>query len=125
MTDKTALIIEDDEDLATIFGEAIRSAGYEAEIINNGDAALSRLAAITPGLVVLDLHLPKVAGLSILRQMKAEPRLAAVRVIIVTADARMAEVPRGEADVVLIKPISFSLLRDLAARFYVDSGEAL
>jgi two-component system, OmpR family, phosphate regulon response regulator PhoB len=125
MIDKTALIIEDDEDLATIFGEAVRSAGYEAEVIGTGDTALSRLAEVTPGIVVLDLHLPKVAGLSILRQMKAEPRLADVRVIIVTADARLAEVPRGEADVVLIKPISFSLLRDLAARFYADSGEVL
>ena len=121
MSDKTALIIEDDEDLATIFGEAMRAAGYDPEIISTGDSALTWLGRATPAIVVLDLHLPKVAGLTILREMKADPRLAPVRVLIVTADARMAEVPRGEADVVLIKPISFSLLRDLASRFYADS----
>ncbi len=125
MSEKTALIIEDDEDLATIFAEAMRAAGYSPEIISTGDGALAWLEKGTPAIVVLDLHLPKVAGLTILREMKADPRLAPVRVLIVTADARMAEVPRGEADVVLIKPISFSLLRDLASRFYADSMEGV
>ena len=121
MNEKTALIVEDDEDLATIFAEAMHLAGYAAEVIATGDGALAWLSQKRPDIVVLDLHLPKVAGLTILREMKADARLAAVRVIIVTADARMAEVPRGEADVVLIKPIPFSLLRDLASRFYADS----
>jgi DNA-binding response OmpR family regulator len=121
MSEKISLIVEDDEDLATIFAEAMRAAGYTPEIISTGDGALAWLGRSVPDIVVLDLHLPKVAGLTILREMKADERLAGVRVLIVTADARMAEVPRGEADVVLIKPISFSLLRDLASRFYADS----
>ncbi len=121
MNDKLALVIEDDEDLATIFAEALRTAGFKPEIIASGDGALSWLSDSQPAIVVLDLHLPKVNGLTILRQIKSDARLANVRTIVVTADARMGEIPRGDADVVLIKPISFSLLRDLASRFAQDT----
>jgi two-component system phosphate regulon response regulator PhoB len=125
MDSRLAMIIEDDEDLATIFAEALRGAGYDPEIIPTGDLALSRLAETRPDIVVLDLHLPRVNGLSILRQIKSDPRLASARTIIVTADARMGEIPRGDADVVLIKPISFNLLRDLASRFKQDSTQTM
>ena len=117
----TALIVEDDEDLATIFAEALRAAGYVTEMIASGDSAMARLGASTPNVVVLDLHLPKIAGTGILRQVRSDIRLSGTRVVIVTADARMAETTRDAADLVLVKPISFGLLRDLTARFKVDS----
>ena len=56
----TALIIEDDEDMGTIFAAAMQQAGYETEVIADGRAALSRLQEIVPDMVVLDLHLPGV-----------------------------------------------------------------
>jgi DNA-binding response OmpR family regulator len=109
------LIIEDDQDLSIIFSEALQAAGFETEIVRAGDVALERLAATTPSVVVLDLHLPRVAGTEILRHIRADPRLAGVRVIVATAHPHMAESLRDEADLVLLKPISFSQLRDLAA----------
>jgi DNA-binding response OmpR family regulator len=69
-----------------------------------------------PAVVVLDLHLPYISGVEILRQIRAEARLAEMRVMITTADSLNAERLRGEADLILLKPISFSQLRDLAAR---------
>lgn len=116
MSNPLALIIEDDPDAATIFSEALQAAGFETEIVRTGDKALKRLAVTTPDAVVLDLHLPHVSGIDILRQIRAEARLAKTRIIIATADPRMAELLRGQADLVLLKPISFSQLRDLAAR---------
>ncbi len=113
-----ALIIEDDEDLSFIFAEAMRVAGYEPEIIRDGQAALNRLAQVTPAVIVLDLHLPHVAGTDILKQIRSTDQLKKVRVVIATADARLAEQADRQADFVLIKPISFSLLRDLAARLW-------
>jgi DNA-binding response OmpR family regulator len=53
-----ALIVEDDEDLSFIFAEALRAAGYEPEIIQDGQLALDRLASFRPDVIVLDLHLP-------------------------------------------------------------------
>lgn len=111
-----AFIIEDDADLAEIFAEALRAARYKVEIIQDGRAALERLAVAAPNVVVLDLHLPRVSGLEILQYVRADARLAQSQVIVTTADARMADMVEGEADLVLEKPISFSQLRDLAAR---------
>jgi DNA-binding response OmpR family regulator len=123
MTNKSALIIEDDDDLSTIFAEAVRAAGYEPEIIRDGEVARTRLANTQPDVVVLDLHLPHVAGTSLLSQIRADPRLAGIRVVVATADPRMAEITRSQADIVLIKPISFSLLRDLTVRLSEGSGK--
>jgi DNA-binding response OmpR family regulator len=116
MSNPIALIVEDDYDLSNIFAEALQAAGFEPEIIRTGDKAAARLASVTPDVVVLDLHLPGIAGTDILDRIRADPRLAKARVIVVTADACMAETLREEADLVLVKPISFSQLRDLSAR---------
>lgn len=116
MSSQFALIIEDDYDASFIFAEALQAAGFETEIIRSGDTALARLTVATPDVVVLDLHLPRAAGTDILRQIRADVRLAGTRVIVATADPRMAEILEDEADLILIKPISFSQLRDLSAR---------
>jgi two-component system cell cycle response regulator DivK len=116
MTNPFALIIEDDIKLATIFAEALRMAQFETEIVLDGQAALNRLAATTPALVVLDLHLPHVSGSELLAHIRADERLAKTRVMLATADPLMAEPLRGQANLVLIKPISFHQMRDLAQR---------
>jgi DNA-binding response OmpR family regulator len=113
---KFALIIEDDIDLSTIFAEALKNAKYDTEVIHDGNTALERLTTMTPDVVVLDLHLPGVDGTNILREIRADTRLSETRVLVATADARLAETLQDQADLVLVKPISFSQLRDLASR---------
>jgi CheY-like chemotaxis protein len=116
MSKPLALIIEDDKDLARIFSEALLQAAFETEIIRDGQAALERLAEVTPMVVVLDLHLPRVSGEEILRQIRSDERLAETRVMIATADSQMAQNLRDDADVVLLKPVSFEQLYFLAGR---------
>jgi len=116
MTNPLALIVEDDKKLATIFAEALHAANFETEIIQDGSTALERLAKIVPKIVLLDLHLPFVSGKDILHRIRADTRLTNTRVMLTTADPLMAENLRDVADLVLLKPISFSQLRDLALR---------
>ena len=111
-----SLIIEDDEDLSSIFREALSAAGFETETIRNGRAALDRLKNVTPDVVILDMHLPLVTGSDILKYIRSEKRMAYTNVVVTTADAIMGEQVRETADFVLIKPISFGQLRDLTAR---------
>ena len=113
-----ALIIEDDEDLASIFAEALRGIGYEVEHVADGRLAQERLkSGTTPYLIMLDMHLPHVSGGDLLtKTIRQEPHLAKTIVIITTADARMGETYANQVDFVLIKPISFMQLRDLTAR---------
>ncbi len=111
-----ALIIEDDAKISMIFAEALKTVEYDTEIIQDGQLALDRLAETTPAVVVLDLHLPHVSGPDILHQIRTDPRFAKTRVMVVTADSALADSLEDEADLVLLKPISFNQLRDLASR---------
>ncbi|NLG96370.1 MAG: response regulator [Chloroflexi bacterium] len=119
-----ALIVEDNEDLSFIFGEALREAGYQIELIRDGQEAASYLETNHPLVVILDLHLPGVAGTEILKQIRTSDHLKDVRVVVTTADARLAE-QLSQADFVLIKPISFSLLRDLTSRLSEGNRQSL
>lgn len=112
-----ALIIEDDEDLANIFAEALRGVGFDVRHIANGKVAQETLKTEeAPYLILLDMHLPHVSGADLLTGMKQDERFQNTTIIITTADARMGETYGDQADFVLIKPISFVQLRDLTAR---------
>ena len=119
MTEKKPLayIIEDYEDQLVIFHKALEMAGYKTEIASDGAAAQKRLTEIAPDLIILDLHLPKVSGNVLLRQIRSDTRLDKTRVLVATADASLGEQLRGQADLVLLKPVSFSQLRLLAERY--------
>lgn len=114
---KLALIIEDDEDLANIFAEALRGIGLEIENVADGSAALTRLQiGEIPFVILLDMHLPHVSGRDLLKTVKSDPRFSNTWIMITTADARLAEDYRDQVDFALIKPILFGQLRDLVNR---------
>jgi DNA-binding response OmpR family regulator len=115
-----AWVIEDDEAHAKLFCEALLQAGYQVEVIRDGRAALARFAQGIPAVVVLDINLPYIAGTDILRHIRGDKRLAKVRVIIASADERIAATLHNDADLVLIKPISYPQLRDLSQRLKID-----
>jgi CheY-like chemotaxis protein len=111
-----ALVIEDDADQALIFAESLRAAGFEPEVVRDGKAALTRLEAEVPSLVVLDLHIPRVRGKDLLYYIRTDERLAGTHVILASGDYQLSQSLREQADVVLLKPIGFQQLRDIAAR---------
>ncbi len=111
------LMIEDDPDLDVIFSAALENAGFSVEVAKNGKLAMQRLSETTPDLIVLDMHLPHFSGAQILSHIRATQRLANVPVIVTTADARIGESVVEEADVVLIKPVTYQQLTELAQRF--------
>jgi DNA-binding response OmpR family regulator len=113
-----ALIIEDDEDLSEIFSQALRAAGFETEVILDGLVAQQRIPLITPQIVILDLYLPHVSGQVLFQQMRGDVRLEKTQIIVTTSDAVLGEDMRPLADFVLIKPTTFTQLRDMALRLH-------
>jgi DNA-binding response OmpR family regulator len=111
-----AMVIEDDAQQAEIFSQAMKMAGFEVETVLDGQVALDRLSEITPQIVLLDLNMPHVSGDKILAHIRQDARLAGARIIIATANPRMADPVQDDSDIMLIKPISFTQLRDLAQR---------
>ena len=114
MSKPLALVVEDHPDSGEIFSQAMEAAGFQAKLIDSGDKALAWLAAQVPDVVVLDLQLPHVSGIEILHHIRADPRLARTPVIVVTAHPESGVFLQKRADLVLIKPVSFVRLRDLA-----------
>ncbi|MFT5196893.1 MAG: DNA-binding response OmpR family regulator [Cellvibrionaceae bacterium] len=112
----TALIVEDNVDLANVYSIALNEAGFQTETLYDGAVAMSKLAIDTPDLVILDLGLPNVPGEDILSYIRSEDRLAHTRVIITSADQRLATMLGGSGVIVLVKPVSFKQLRELSAR---------
>ncbi|MFK7803429.1 MAG: response regulator [Anaerolineae bacterium] len=111
-----ALVIEDNVDLANVFSIALSEAGFDIEMIHDGSLALSHLAVFTPNIIVLDLHLPHISGEEILNYILGEDRFASTRLIIASADHRLATSLQQDNIIVLIKPVSFKQLRELSTR---------
>ena len=120
MSKPLAIIIEDDPQLNKIFSISLRNE-FEVESCFDGDEALKRLAEVAPDLVVLDINLPGASGVDILTKIRADARLTKTRVIVSSANERIAEELEEKADLVLLKPVSPRQLTDLAARFKPSS----
>ena len=117
-----AIIVEDDRKLADIFARALQEAGFRTETIEDGDIALARLSAKRPFLVILDLHLPYIAGDDILHEIRSDPKMENTKVIVASADPSLAATLTHKADLVLYKPVSYRQLRDLAKNFHPGIG---
>lgn len=121
MAKNLAFVIEDDEDLSDIFTRALEGAGFEVETIRDGKAAQQRLEQdVVPNVIALDLHLPHVDGAALLKQIHADERFTKTRVILTTADAIQAEYLRDKVDIVLVKPILYTQLRDISKRLKAE-----
>jgi len=109
------LIVEDDPTQNQIFKLSLKN-DFDVETFVDGDSAATRLDTVIPALVLLDLNLPGKSGRELLTQIRADKRIANVRVILATADEQQAEILDKDADLVLLKPISPGQLKELALR---------
>ncbi|MEZ4671177.1 MAG: response regulator [Anaerolineae bacterium] len=79
---ESILIIEDDEDVAKVFSMALRHAGFEVTVVDTAAAAIGSITLAFPRLIVLDLMLPDMNGLDLLRYVRKQPGNEAVDVIV-------------------------------------------
>ena len=103
------LVVEDDRDIAELVSRYLTRAGFSVEIAGSGTEALSVLGAAPPDLMILDLMLPHVNGLEVCRLARANPRTAAIPIIMLTARAEPTERITGldiGADDYIGKPFS-------------------
>ncbi len=115
-----AFVVEDDIDISNLFSRALTSAGFQVEAIGDGVEALARLDKNSPRLIVLDLHLPKIDGITLLNHILNKEHLTGTKIIVATADAVLGEYHRERVDLLLEKPVVFSQMRDLAGRFLAE-----
>jgi two-component system, OmpR family, phosphate regulon response regulator PhoB len=109
----TILVVDDDLDLVDVVRSALEREGFVVDDANDGAMALDKIAGDAPELVVLDLGLPKVRGLDVLRQVRADTSVPVIVLSGLSDEAdRIIGLELG-ADDYVVKPFS---PRELVAR---------
>ena len=100
---KRIVIIEDHPVLISIYRNKFIAEGFQVEIASDGESGLELINRIKPDLVVLDLAMPKMNGIEVLKRLRANPLFQALPVIIFSDSAWQQQAWREGATVVLSK----------------------
>lgn len=88
------IIVEDDSNLANIYKQKLTAGGHNATIVPDAQA-VGQIIAVKPDLVLLDILMPNVGGLDILREIKADASAGNIPVILLTNVAEDASIAKG------------------------------
>jgi DNA-binding response OmpR family regulator len=113
-----ALIVDDDEMLATFFASAFEDAAYDVHTVHDGQQALTYLDTHVPNVVVLDLMLPFVPGELLLSFIRGEPRFEHTWVFATSIEGTRVGYLHEKADIILTKPVAYQQVVKLAERVY-------
>jgi len=80
----TILLIEDDLPMVKMYSTKLKIEGFQIVVAYDGEEGLTKLKEEPPGLVLLDLMIPKVGGMEVLEQMKADAKLKDVPVVVLS-----------------------------------------
>jgi two-component system, chemotaxis family, chemotaxis protein CheY len=117
------LIVDDASLVRMFYGEALRDAGYEVDEALNGLEALEKLLIAPAGLIVLDVNMPRMDGMTFLRTLRrGDQPLAATPVLITSTEAAAQDTELARAagaNFYLVKPVSPEVLITYAGLLHV------
>jgi DNA-binding response OmpR family regulator len=106
---KRILIVDDEPNIVISLEFLMMREGHEVRVARDGEAGLAAVRTHRPDLVVLDVMMPKLDGFAVLEAVRSDPKLAATRILMLTAKGREAEMAKGlalGADAYMSKPFS-------------------
>ena len=107
------LVVDDEFLLRTMLKDALEEAGYTVVLAGDGEAAIACAKAESPDCIVLDIMMPGLDGYETCAALKAEPNLAAIPVLLISATTDLRVIDRAEqvgATTVLPKPVPIEQL---------------
>jgi two-component system, OmpR family, alkaline phosphatase synthesis response regulator PhoP len=110
------LIADDEENIVISLEFLMKREGFEVLIARDGEQALEMIRAELPDLVLLDVMMPKKSGFEVCQEIKTDPQLRTVKILMLTAKGRETEIAKGlalGADSYVTKPFS---TKDLVER---------
>lgn len=117
---KTMLVIDDDPVVHDLMRRALSKASFHVEIASNGSEGLQRAIELIPDVITLDVLMPGQDGWTVLSELKADPRVAHIPVILVTVlDDKQMGYTLGAAEY-LTKPIDMKRLIAIIRQYYAD-----
>jgi DNA-binding response OmpR family regulator len=111
---QTVLVADDEQDILNLVRFRLERDGYNVVCASDGAEAVSLARSEQPALCVLDVMMPKLTGIEVLQQLRADPATAGIRVILLTARGQDGDVDQGfeaGADDYVTKPFSPQELR--------------
>ncbi len=111
---KTVMIIEDEPEAAELFGEMMRVNGFRVLKMFSSAPAIPMIIQEKPDVIILDIMMPDISGLEVLRYMRREPDLMSIPVIVVSAKSMPGDIKVGleaGASIYLTKPVGFLELK--------------
>jgi DNA-binding response OmpR family regulator len=113
---KKVLIADDEPNILISLEFLMQREGHAVSVARDGDEALAAIRQERPDLVLLDVMMPGKSGFDVCQAVRADPDLAGVRILMLTAKGRDTDLAKGTAlgaDAYLTKPFS---TQELAAR---------
>jgi DNA-binding response OmpR family regulator len=95
-TQKTILLVEDDDNLAGVYETRLQAEGFKTKRVSNGENALSTAIAVRPDLILLDVMMPKVSGFDVLDILRNTPETANMKIIMLTALSQESDRERAK-----------------------------
>ena len=116
---KKILIADDEKQISSYLDRKLTKLGYDVLVADDGEEALETAFVNQPGMVLLDVKMPKMDGIETCKRLRADERTKDIRIIILSAKAQTAEINAGMdagADKYLCKPIGFpDILKEIQA----------
>ena len=119
-----AFVVEDDPDFRELVHDVLEEAGWTVDVADDGIAALSGIRRVIPDLIILDLKMPNLGGLDVLKLLRSTEVGSRIPVLVATG-ARVDDDVRALASAVLLKPFQVSdLLRVIDELVASPAGSA-
>jgi CheY-like chemotaxis protein len=115
----SVLIVDDNVDAAQTLGTLCEQMGHEVDLAYDGVAGLDAARRLTPDVVFLDLTLPRMDGIAVVRELRADPRLRETLIVVLTGSGREQDrelVRDAGADHYLVKPADPAFIESLLRR---------
>ena len=97
MADPLVLVVEDEPNIVETLSFVLEMEGFRVATAEDGEQALAQIAALRPPVVVLDAMMPRRDGFDVCRTIKADPGLAGVHVVMLTAMGQKSDRERALA----------------------------
>ena len=97
MSGSTILYVEDNEANRMMVRDLLKRTKYKLEEAHDGESGVAKALEIRPDLILMDIQLPKISGMEAMRQIRAQPEMAATPIVAITSFALSGDEQKAKA----------------------------
>jgi two-component system chemotaxis response regulator CheY len=123
---KTFLIVDDSASMRQLIAFTIKDAGYDVLLAENGRDALEKMQKTNVDMVITDLNMPEMDGITFIRELRTKTNYKFVPIVMLTTEAQEAKKQEGRAAGAsgwIVKPFSPTQLMGVVKKFMNERGQ--